>query len=192
MVRRVPNQIHTTLRMAEEFAGEEMQSCKYLKRTASNYVHIGSTIKEEKKFSHGNPQGRQCVISVDGAWKRVKKKTSNAAGIGWITKEGEEVVFSGNDIVKANSALQFEGLAVMKSLTEAHKRRKENVKILTDSKSLINSLNKNSSPLQLFNICQDIRKCCEYLVSCEIVKVDRIIVQGSHDLAVKARQDIIL
>ncbi|KMT00174.1 hypothetical protein BVRB_1g019920 [Beta vulgaris subsp. vulgaris] len=155
-----PNPYHV-LRMAEDLAREEIQRCEDLKKTVSKSEQAGSVSRAEIKFSHGTPQGRQCVISVDGAWKRVRKKTSIAAGIGWIAKEGEEVIFSGNDIVKANSALQCEGLAVVRALAEAHKRRIENIKVLTDSESLINSLNQNLFPLQLFNICQDIRKYCE-------------------------------
>lgn len=183
-----PNPYHA-LRMAEDVVREEVQRCEDLKKIAPKSEPGGSVSRTEIKFSYGNPQGRQCVIEVDGAWKRVRKKTFIAAGIGWIAKEGEEVIFSGNDMVRANYALQCEGLAVIRALAEAHKRRIDNIKVLTNSEFLINSLNQNRFPLQLFNICQDIRKNCENFVSCVLVKVDRSLLQGSHDLAIKARQD---
>lgn len=186
-----PNPYHV-LRMAEELVREEVQRREDLKRATAKYDHVGVINRGEIIFSHGTSQGRQCIISVDGAWKRVRKKTSIAAGIGWIAKEGDVVIFSGNDIVRANSALQCEGLAVVRAITEALNKGEEDIKVLTDSESLINSLNQNLFPLHLFNICQDIRKYCELLSSCEIVKVDRYVVQGSHELAVKARQGFIV
>lgn len=65
-------------------------------------------------------------------------------------------MFSGNDIIKANSALQCESFAVLKAIKEAQIRGKEDMIILSDSEILIRSLNKKSSPFQLINICKDI------------------------------------
>lgn len=90
-------------------------------------------------------------------------------------------------MVKANLALQCEGLAVLSAIQEAQKRREMDLKILSDSETLIRSLNKKMYPFHIINICNDIYDCCRNLNSCEVVKVDRNLVKESHDLAIKAR-----
>ena len=77
-------------------------------------------------------------------------------------------------------------------IKEAHKRREADIKILSDSETLIRSLNKKLFPFQIIDICNDIYECCRNLNSCEVVKVNRNLVRESHDLATKARQGILI
>ena len=71
-------------------------------------------------------------------------------------------------MVIANSALQCEGLAVLKAVTEALARGNKDIRILTDSAILIHALNNKSSPFQLINVCKDIYSLCNSLNSCEV------------------------
>ena len=59
----------------------------------------------ELKFTYASHHGRQCIIVVDGAWTQVKQKNYSKASIGWVAKVDMNVLFSGNCMVKANSAL---------------------------------------------------------------------------------------
>lgn len=58
----------------------------------------------EVKFIVGICREIICIITVDGAWKRVKKKNCPKAGIGWNARVGSNIVFKGNSVIKANSA----------------------------------------------------------------------------------------
>lgn len=139
-------------------------------------------------FSYGRQHGQQIIIEIDGAWKQVKKKKTTRAGIGWVARVGSVILFRGNEVVKANSALQCEGLAVLKAVNEALARGKKDIRILTNSAILIHALKNKSSPLQLINVCKDIYSLCNNLNSCEIIKVDRDLIKDSHNLATSARQ----
>ncbi|KMT02324.1 hypothetical protein BVRB_9g205490 [Beta vulgaris subsp. vulgaris] len=107
--------------------------------------------KDRETFSYGRQHGQQIIIEVDGAWKQVRKKKVSLAGIGWMAKEGSSVLFRGNDVVKANSTLQCEGLATLRAIDEAIRCGKKDIRILTDSVKLIHALNNKSSPIQLIN-----------------------------------------
>ncbi|KMT18014.1 hypothetical protein BVRB_2g032080 [Beta vulgaris subsp. vulgaris] len=161
------------------------QACKNNK----NQPSLG---KEREIFSYGRQHGQQIIIEVDGAWKQVRKKENFLAGIGWMAKEGSRVLFRGNDMVKANSALQCEGLATLRAINEAIRCGKKDIRILTDSVKLIHALNNKSSPIQLINVCKDIYSLCNSLNSCEIVKVDRVLIEESHKLATSARKGMLI
>lgn len=113
----------------------------------------------------------------------MKRKGYSKAGIGWVATENSNVLFRGNCKVKANSALQCEGMVVLAAIQDAQKRGESDIKILSDSEMVIRALNKMMSPFHIVNICNDIYDCCRNLNSCEIVKVHRSLVKESHDLA---------
>lgn len=143
-------------------------------KAGENSLPALETVERDLSFTHGCCPGRVCEIIVDGAWKKVKGAFGSRAIIGWTTKENSETVFKGNAIVKANSALQAEGLAVLKGLEEAYANRIVRVKILTDSTKLVQELQKASSQSHIASICQDIYKVCKLFSFCEIIKVDGI------------------
>lgn len=93
---------------------------------------------------------------MDGAWKKDVRKDCPTTGIGWVVKIGQEVAFRGNDMIKANEALQCEGLAVLLGMEEAYQRRIGSIKIFNDSFVLVQTLVKNLVPFQLVSICHDI------------------------------------
>lgn len=162
------------------------------KRGSSSMRPEGKVAQGELKFTYGSHHGRQCIIDVDGAWKQVRRKNYSKAGIGWVAKVDMNVLFSGNCMVKANSALQCEGLVVLSAIKVAQKRREMDIKILSDSETVIRSLNKKSFPFHIVNICNDVYDCCRNLNSYEVVKVDRNLVKESHDIAIKARQGVLV
>ena len=106
-----------------------------------------------------------------------------STSIGWTARRDQEVIFKGNERVKANSVLQCEGLAVLRGIQEAQAQGLEHIKILTNSLSLVQALVKKTSPFHLVNICHDIVEICKNFGSCLIIKVDRGLVGDSHDLA---------
>lgn len=66
---------------------------------------------------------------MDDARKQVKWKSFSIAGIGWVAKDGRGVLFSDNCMIKANSALQCEGLVVLTAIKEAQRRGEADIRI---------------------------------------------------------------
>lgn len=147
--------------------------------------------QEILKFSCGNCHGRQCIIEVDGAWKKLRKKRLSLAGIGWVARSNAQIVFRGNEAVRANSALQSEGLAVLKALKEAQNRGEQDIRVSTDSANLVHALNKQVYPCQISSIFNDIIDMSRTFNSWEICKVDRSLTKDSHKLATSARMGIL-
>ena len=109
-----------------------------------------------------------------------------------MARTNAQVVFSGNEAVRANSALQSEGLAVLKALEEAQNRGEQDIRIVTDSPNLIHALNKQLYPCQISSICKDIIIMSRNFNSCEICNVDRSLTKDSHELATSARLGILV
>ncbi|XP_010669782.2 uncharacterized protein LOC104886926 [Beta vulgaris subsp. vulgaris] len=177
-------------RNAEELVAQEKMR---LENGKANRISISRSVEEDKvsKFTFGSCGCRVCEISVDGAWKKFKWANGSRAGIGWTGRVNSVIIFKGCAMVKENSAVQHEGLAILRALEEAHAHREKKVKILTDSEVLVQALSKGTTPFQIASICQDIYEACKFFNYCEI-KVDRKIVRDSHDLAIRARQGLVI
>ena len=91
--------------MAEEMVCEELKKLAKEKQGNSSMRQEVKVAQGELKFMYDSHHGRQCIINVDGTWKQVKRKNYSIAGIGWVAKVDTNVLFSGNCMVKANSAL---------------------------------------------------------------------------------------
>ena len=74
-------------------------------RNTSNPKPIPGENREKIKFSTGVCNEEACKIIVDGAWKKDVRKECPSTGISWTARRGQEVIFKGNERVKANSML---------------------------------------------------------------------------------------
>lgn len=148
---------------------------------------IGVTLDTNSKF-FGQVGEEVFIVKVDGAWK-VNGKGQFDVGVGWVGAIGGQDQFQGNDKVFATTALQFQGFAFLKGNRGNHgKRLQAYVKIITNSRLLFQGIKKNRTNLDISSITTYISSL--NFLFYELCKVDRDLVQGAHNLAVKARGEL--
>lgn len=78
------------------------------------------------------------IMIVDGAWKKAKRKRE--AAFGWILKDMNHVIKSGEGKSSASCALQAEALAMLAGLRGIDRERLPKIAIWSDSEGLIKGL----------------------------------------------------
>ncbi|XP_057250112.1 uncharacterized protein LOC130591191 [Beta vulgaris subsp. vulgaris] len=128
----------------------------------------------------------ECIVKVDGAWKRHKQKHPRA-GIGWSALLDNSKIFEGNDAVISLSSLQTEAHAVLRGLREAYAHGVNRVRIYSDNRVLVQALHKRQYPFEVASIAHDIQALRSKFLFCNIHYVGRDVVAPAYALATAAR-----
>lgn len=127
-------------------------------------------------------------LLVDGSWKQ-RKNGSSVAAVGWIIKHDQITLAKGGGRIRASSALQAEGYAILRGLIEAERRNIKKISTLSDSRTLCKLLKDNKiGTIEVASIMDEIRKYALKFEFCSIVNVSRNVVTPAHDLASQARK----
>ncbi|XP_048497626.1 uncharacterized protein LOC125496252 [Beta vulgaris subsp. vulgaris] len=128
-----------------------------------------------------------CIILVDGAWKRYKKFHPRA-GIGWVARENEAILFEGNANVMASTPTQAEAYALFHAMRTTYNRGIRQATFISDCAELVRAIDSQHHPFEITTIIHDINSLRAKFDKCEIKKVNRIDVKPAHVLAQAARQ----
>lgn len=127
-------------------------------------------------------------LMVDGAWKE-KKNGDSVAAIGWMIKHDQITLSKGGCRIRASSALQAEGYAILRGLIEAEKRNIKQITTLSDSRIIYTMLKEGKiGSTEIASILEDIRNSARNFDFCSIVNVSRNLIKPAHDLANIARK----
>ncbi|XP_074300700.1 uncharacterized protein LOC141631987 [Silene latifolia] len=120
---------------------------------------------------------------VDAGWKG-----QNNAGIGWTAKSGSgERLFWTSKRIRAESALQAEGLGVLSVILWARERGYRHLEISSDCLSLVRQLARMETPHHLLKaILEDIQACFSFFHCLAFSFIPRTFNSDAHSLACKA------
>ena len=124
---------------------------------------------------------------MDGAWKRYKKLHPRA-GIGWVAKANEAIIFEGNANVMASTPIQAEAYALFHGMRTTYNRGIRQATFKSDCAELVRAISSQHHPFEITTIIHDINSLRVKFDKCEIEKVNRIDVEPAHALAQAARQ----
>ncbi|XP_010696412.1 uncharacterized protein LOC104908940 [Beta vulgaris subsp. vulgaris] len=165
---------------------KELDESVKIKERNSSLSPIGTKIEDRDLNSQGIHSNEDCIVLVDGAWKRCKQNHPRA-GIGWSAHFNNIKIFDGNAAVISTSSLQTEAHAILRGLREAINNGINRVHIYSDNKELVQALNKRQYPFEVATLAHDIQALRNKFISCKIHKVSREVVTPAHVLATAAR-----
>ncbi|KNA04183.1 hypothetical protein SOVF_202050, partial [Spinacia oleracea] len=142
-------------------------------------------LRVEKVCIKGAYNSNDAIVMVDGAWKKVRKKSYAMSAVGWnICIQGRDIE-SGGMRVQALSAEQTEAKVVLQGVRKAIAINLPSILILTYCSNVVKALQDfPSCKLELTSICSEIIWLANAFVNCTIVKCSRDNIRKAHTLAV--------